>query len=464
MVFNNVRRCKVKKIISLILVVCTALCVVSFASCKQNEPEPESPKAEIYLSQTELTIVEDDTATLVATVKNTSESVRWSSDNTNVASVSNGVVLAKNQGSATITASVADVHIACKVTVSAAAVTPDYYITFEDGARYMAVGESGTVSAKLYMLVNDSGVEQQADVTYSSGDENILSVDSATGRLTANGAGTVLITATAGDASKSVTFEVYDEYVSNADEWLAMFAKHDKRFLVVNDIDFADVGYTGFCDLTWVDDNANPDAMFTNDVNGGNHTVKNIRLENTDGSKVCSVFGYVKESKIENINFENVVFTGQYAAAGLAQRMIGADNLVSNVVLDLHFEQPVVDVCSGVVRYMYGGAYKNILVKIDSPSVPDGEKQYIDGVCSTSFTFSGAAQLSNIVVYTQNTEIVPCRISIEDGKTYAKLPDILNNSVVTFSGKMDVAQFLWGRLDRNVWDLSVNDIPSLKKP
>ena len=65
-----------KKIISLILVVCTALCVVSFASCKQNEPEPESPKAEIYLSQTELTIVEDDTATLVATVKNTSESVR----------------------------------------------------------------------------------------------------------------------------------------------------------------------------------------------------------------------------------------------------------------------------------------------------------------------------------------------------------------------------------------------------
>ena len=166
----------------------------------------------------------------------------------------------------------------------------------------------------------------------------------------------------------------------------------------------------------------------------------------------------------ENINFENVVFTGQYAAAGLAQRMIGADNLVSNVVLDLHFEQPVVDVCSGVVRYMYGGAYKNILVKIDSPSVPDGEKQYIDGVCSTSFTYSGAAQLSNIVVYTQNTEIVPCRISIEDGKIYAKLPDILNNSVVTFSGKMDVAQFLWGRLDRNVWDLSVNDIPSLKKP
>lgn len=452
-----------KKFISLMLFVCMTFCLPFFTSCKSDSGSG-SPKAEIYLSQTELTIVEDDTATLIARVENTTESVRWASDNPDVASVSNGVVLAKNQGSAKITASVADVQTTCNVTVSAAAVSPDYYILFDDGTRSMKVGESETVSAKLYMLVNDSGEEQQADITYSSGDETILSVDPSTGRITANRAGTVYVTASVGEVRKTERFEVYDEYISNAEEWLAMFTKREKRFLVVNDVDFAGVRYEGFCKLAWVDENATPEAIFTNDVDGGNHTVKNIRLENTNVNFVSSIFGYVKDVTIKNIQFENVVFTGQSAAAGIAQRILGSDNLISNVVLDLHFEKSVADVCSGIVRYMYGGNYSNILVKIDSPSIAVGEKQYIDGVCSTAFAFSGEAQLSNIVVYTQNTEIVPCRISIEDGKSSAKLPVILNNSVVTLSGKMDVAQFVWSRLDREIWELSVTDLPSLKAP
>lgn len=442
------------------------LSVLALASCGEQDEttETEAPKVELSLSQTELTLAEDDRATLVATVTNSTDNVRWTSDNPAVVAVSNGVVLAKTAGYATVTASVGGVQTTCKVTVTAAPAAPDYYVMFDDGARTMVVGESLTVSAKLYLLVSDSGVEQQTAVTYSSSDETVLTVDPSTGAITAKQAGTAFVTATAGDASKTVSVDVYDEYITDTDDWLAMFRKQGKRFLLACDLDFAGVRYEGFCDLAWVDDSANPDAIFRNDVNGGNHTVRNIRLENTDVTRVSSIFGYVENARIENIQFENVVFTGTYAAAGLAQRMLGGENYVCNVVLDLHFEQKVSDACSGVARYMYGGSFGNILVKIDSPALSAGETQNIDGVCSTAFAFSGEAQLSNIVVYTSHEEIVPCRIAIADGKPYAKLPAILNNSVQTLTGKMDVAQFVWSRFDREAWEFSVNDLPILKAP
>lgn len=456
---------KIILIVSAVVIVLAAIALVLVFCLKPDEPdEPDVPQPQISLSHTELTLAEDDRATLVAEVTNSTENVRWTSDRPDIVAVSNGVVLAKTEGAATVTASVGGVQATCRVTVTAAPATPDYYVMFDDGARTAVVGESRAVHAKLYQLISGSGVEQQTSVTYSSSDEEVLTVDPATGVITAKQAGTALVTATAGDASQAVAVEVYDEYITDTDGWLGMFAKRGKRFLLACDLDFAGIPYKGiegFCDLAYTDDD---DAIFTNDVNGGNHTVRNIRLENTDISRVSSIFGYVRDARIENIRFENVVFTGTHAAAGLAQRMLGGENLVRNVELDLHFEQLVEDACSGVARYMYGGSFQNILVKIDSPAIPDGGTQNIDGVCSTAFAFSGEAQLSNIVVYTSHEEIVPCRIAIADGKTYAKLPAILNNSVLTLTGKMDVAQFVWSRFDREAWTFSVNDLPTLKTP
>ena len=76
----------------------------------------------VYLSQTELRLIEGDTGALTATVEPdnaTNQNVTWSSDNPNVATVNNGVVTAVAAGTATITITTedGDKTSTCAVTV-----------------------------------------------------------------------------------------------------------------------------------------------------------------------------------------------------------------------------------------------------------------------------------------------------------------------------------------------------------
>jgi len=62
----------------------------------------------ITLNEHAITIVDEETETLVATVVNSSSSVTWSSSNTAKATVANGVVTAKDEGNCIITASITE--------------------------------------------------------------------------------------------------------------------------------------------------------------------------------------------------------------------------------------------------------------------------------------------------------------------------------------------------------------------
>ena len=88
------------------------------------------PATGVTLSQTELSLAKGATATLTATVlptDATNQKVRWSSNNTSVATVENGTVTAVSAGNATITVTTEDGnHTAtCSVTVEATSAVED---------------------------------------------------------------------------------------------------------------------------------------------------------------------------------------------------------------------------------------------------------------------------------------------------------------------------------------------------
>ncbi|MBQ1413133.1 MAG: Ig-like domain-containing protein [Clostridia bacterium] len=78
-----------------------------------------APATDIALSESTLTIEPGQTASLTAAVtpENSTDSVRWTSSDNTVASVSNGVITAKQLGTATITATVGTVSATCTVNV-----------------------------------------------------------------------------------------------------------------------------------------------------------------------------------------------------------------------------------------------------------------------------------------------------------------------------------------------------------
>lgn len=97
------------------------------AACEVTAYVPQVPVESVTLDNSTLSLTEGETQTLTATVSPVNASdktVTWSSSNTSVATVSNGIVTAVSEGSATITASAGGKSATCTVTVSAPEVPP----------------------------------------------------------------------------------------------------------------------------------------------------------------------------------------------------------------------------------------------------------------------------------------------------------------------------------------------------
>lgn len=99
-----------------------------------------NPCTGITLDKDMLTIARGETATLTATVEpaDTTNTIVWSSENDNIATVENGVVTAVGLGETTITAACGDKTASCKVTVTKATIAGTANIYTKEGFFYGA--------------------------------------------------------------------------------------------------------------------------------------------------------------------------------------------------------------------------------------------------------------------------------------------------------------------------------------
>ena len=156
------------------------------ATCKVEVKSSIIAVTGILLDKTALSLTKGDTATLVATINPTNatnKNITWSSSNDNIVSVSNGNITAKNEGTATITATSSNGKTAtCTISVKLPEVKPVVKpivkpvevssITLRETDCTIAVNTSLQLNATV-LPTNASN----KTITWSSSDNSIAKVD-----------------------------------------------------------------------------------------------------------------------------------------------------------------------------------------------------------------------------------------------------------------------------------------------
>ena len=180
-----------------------ACAITILVSCKE-EPVPIAVSS-ITLDSTSMTLIEGETQTLTATISPSNaenQKVLWSSNNSSVASVKDGVVSAIKVGTATITAKSDDggKTATCTVTVEAKN-TPVTGVTLDKTSHEMTEGDEVTLTAS----VSPENATNK-NVSWSSSNTSVATVDN--GKVKALKAGTATITVKTEDGSKTATCEI----------------------------------------------------------------------------------------------------------------------------------------------------------------------------------------------------------------------------------------------------------------
>lgn len=142
------------------------------------------PATGITLDKTSAEVFSGETVTLTATVTpaNTTDTVTWSTSDSNVATVANGVVTGKSHGTATITATAGDMTAKCTVTVD-----PSWKVMLDNELKEVLKGQPFTFPAAPtkpgYIFMGWRGVD---GVTYQPGDEVAITGDTSFKAIWAN--------------------------------------------------------------------------------------------------------------------------------------------------------------------------------------------------------------------------------------------------------------------------------------
>ncbi len=128
----------------------------------------------VSLDKTSLTLTEGGTAQLTATVEPsnaTSKNVTWSSDNTSIATVNNGVVTAVAPGNATITATADGKSATCTVTVTAKPSPDRPVITGPSSVRISGDDRFETAMETADQLKKELGVTEFSAIVVACSDD-----------------------------------------------------------------------------------------------------------------------------------------------------------------------------------------------------------------------------------------------------------------------------------------------------
>lgn len=178
---------------------------VKKAQCIVTVTNAEAPKEVVLkLHKSSLTLNVDDNSTLTYEYTGTG-TLKWSSSNDSVATVSGGKVTAKSAGEVVITLSDGTRKAQCRVVVNAPANTPT-----TPAATLKINTKEDTVVLVGNTLQIDFTYTGNKSLTWTSDDTSVMTVNS-NGKVTAKSVGYALIEVTDGSLTKRVTLKVEEK-------------------------------------------------------------------------------------------------------------------------------------------------------------------------------------------------------------------------------------------------------------
>ena len=453
----------------LVAAIVTTLCLVL------TRPSDETPtdKTTISLNVNAYSLVEDETFTITATT-NSTDVIKWTSSNPEVASVSSqGRVIAKTVGNTTITATVGDVSDSCKLQVVAD--NAQATIKLEQSTLRLSATSDATQIQGTVIVGDNQQTLAEAGATYEVDNATVATV-SADGTVTSMSVGSTLVFVSANGRTKAVAVEVYSMLVSTTDDWNAMLGLPGDlgaRFYVTNDIDFTDVIYNAKV-------NNGGDVLlsqsFCGSLDGGGHTISNVTFDSAVSSQ--SLFGTMVGCTLTNIAFSNIRFTAS-GAAGLAIRVMQHYNVadadgnatrdtlfapcyITNVFGDFVYDYHGV---SGIADIYFGGGIENVFVNMRMADGSALNKTTDFAVAKQSMIWSMADPnwfpnnyLNNVVVLAENGATNVVWDTTYDGAGLSI--DLLGLHVVTT--KMEAGYLVRTMFDNNVWTVTPGQLPKLR--
>ena len=275
------------------------------------------PATGVTLSETALSLHPTEKATLAATVapENTTDTLVWTSSNDAVATVKDGVITAKSEGTATITAACGSAKAECVVTVLPPILATG--VTLDKTALKLYEGDA----AKLTAMVKPEDTTDKT-IVWTSSDKTIATVKD--GAVTAVKAGTATITAACGEAKATCAVTVKAPVapaqkdgvyqIGTADE-LVWFAKQvNGGSTAISGVLTAEIDLNGF-DWTPIGSSA---KKFSGSFDGAGHTIKNLTIDYQtakSGERLyLGLFGYAEGTKDNRAAIKNLTVQGSVNA------------------------------------------------------------------------------------------------------------------------------------------------------
>ena len=275
------------------------------------------PATGVTLNETALSLHPTEKATLTAAVapENTTDTLVWTSSNDAVATVKDGVITAKSEGTATITAACGSAKAECVVTVLSP--IPATGVTLDKTALKLYEGDA----AKLTAMVKPEDTTDKT-IVWTSSDKTIATVKD--GAVTAVKAGTATITAACGEAKATCAVTVKAPVapaqkdgvyqIGTADE-LVWFAKQvNGGSTAISGVLTAEIDLNGF-DWTPIGSSA---KKFSGSFDGAGYAIKNLTINYQtakSGERLyLGLFGYAEGTKDNRAAIKNLTVQGSVNA------------------------------------------------------------------------------------------------------------------------------------------------------
>ena len=331
-----------------------SLILLAILSC-QKEPETVNV-TNITLSSESISLVEGDSQTLTATVSPsnaTNKKVIWTSTDGSIASVDNGKVTALKPGRTTIKATSDDggKTATCQVTVNARVYNVES-VRLDKTSITLTEGDSETLTATVYP---DNATNK--NVSWKSSDESVATVSN--GVVTALKAGTVTITVTTEDGSKTATCQV----TVNARIYNVESVSLDKTNITLIEGDSETLTATVYPDnatnknVSWKSSDESVAAVSNGTVTALKAGTATITVTTEDGGKTatCQVTVNARIYNVESVSLDKTNITLIEGDSETLTATVYPDNATNKNVSWKSSDESVAAVSNGTVTALKAG-------------------------------------------------------------------------------------------------------------